>query len=838
MSELPSGTITFLFTDIEGSTKLLHELGTQAFAEALSEHRRVIRDACVRHDGVEVDTQGDAFFLAFATPHGALGAARAIADGLASGPIRVRMGVHTGTPLLTEEGYVGADVHRAARIAAAGHGGQVLVSSATAALVGAGDAPLRDLGEHRLKDLSAAERVHQLGDGEFPSLKTLYRTNLPVPATPFHGRERELRDVVEQLLRDDLRLLTLTGPGGTGKTRLALQAAAEAAESFPDGITWVPLAPLREPALLLPTVAQTLEIRDEPGRQLDELLVSALSGKRTLLLLDNAEHLLPGAAAHVALLAPVAGLVLLVTSRERLQVQSEQLYPVPALEERDGVELFLARARALDPLFASNGDVAELCVRLDNLPLALELAAARTVVFSPAQLLDRLGQRLDLLKGGRDADPRQQTLRATIEWSYDLLDSEEQRLFRALSVFAGGCTYEAAESVGGADPDTLQSLLDKSLLRRRDSDLGPRYWMLETIGEYAAERAAELGEHEPMRDRHLSRFAEETYARSRAARDFQPEARAFLRLEQPNLREALTWCLATGRAEPAQRVLAGAWFYWLIGGLASEGDEWATKVVALPSPATELYGWSLVVAGEFPRFRGDPHRALSLKERAVAIFEQLDPEDRSVRSHLAATHSDLSDVLGQIGDLDRAAEHAEHALAIRRELGLPGGIAHALSGVALVAERRGDLERAASLYEESYALLHEIGKPLEAAADLVYLGNVRRRLGDLDAAREALEEALRRADEAGDLFTRADARAGLGLLAVDEGALEEAVVLLSQATAASRDIGIVLDYAADVDAAIADCRTRLPDELFEAAWARGATADADPPARTRGQSRY
>ena len=424
--DLPTGTVTFLFTDVEGSTRLLHEVGAEAYAKALAEHRRVIREACSANAGVEVDTQGDAFFFAFPSAPAALGAAETLVEGLASGAVQVRVGLHTGTPLVTEEGYVGGDVHRAARIAAAGHGGQVLVSASTASLV---DYELRDLGEHRFKDLSAPERVYQQGEGDFPALKSLYRTNLPVPATPFLGRQRELHEVVSLLCADDVRLLTLTGPGGTGKTRLALQAAADAAERFPDGITWVPLAPLRDPSLLLSTIAQALDVREEPGEPLVAALIDFLKAKRLLVLLDNVEHLLPDAAGDLAHLSSTPGPFMLVTSRERLQLQGEQLYPVPTLLESDGVELFIARARALEPGFDGNGAIGDLCSRLDNLPLALELAAARTTLFSPVQLLERLSHRLDLLKGGRDADPRQQTLRATIEWSYDLLDSDEQRLF-------------------------------------------------------------------------------------------------------------------------------------------------------------------------------------------------------------------------------------------------------------------------------------------------------------------------------------------------------------------------------------------------------------------------
>src|SRR5919108_375996 len=463
--DLPSGTVTFLFTDVERSTDLLRDLGDHEYSQALAEHRRLLRKVFERHGGVEVDTQGDAFFVAFATARGALAAGQDATEALSTGPVQVRIGVHTGTPLVTDEGYVGMDVHRAARIAAAGHGGQVLVSASTAALV---ERELRELGEHRLKDLQAAERIYQLGEDDFPPLKSLYRTNLPVPSTPFLGREAELADVVRLLRRDDVRLLTLTGPGGTGKTRLALQAAAEAADDFPDGLWWISLAPLRDASLLLPAVAHALEVTEQPDRPLAETLTAALRGKNTLLLLDNAEHLLPAAAREIAGVASVVGPVLLVTTRERLQLQGEQLYLVPTLREREGLELFHARARALDPEFAANGAVGELCSRLDNLPLAIELAAARTPLFTPKQLVERLSQRLDLLQAGRDADPRQQTLRATIAWSYDLLDPDEQRLFRGLSVFAGGCTFEAAEEVCEARADTLQSLLDKSLVRRRE----------------------------------------------------------------------------------------------------------------------------------------------------------------------------------------------------------------------------------------------------------------------------------------------------------------------------------------------------------------------------------
>ena len=494
--------MTFLFTDVEGSTRLLHEHG-ERYAELLSEHRRVLRDAFARHGGVEVDTQGDAFFVAFARASDAIGAASGGQAALRDGPISVRMGLHTGEPVVTDEGYVGIDVHRAARIAAAGHGGQVLLSQATHDLV-PGEA-VHDLGEHRLKDLSAPERLFQLGDGEFPRLKTLYQTNLPVPATPFLGRERELDEVVGLLRREDVRLLTLTGPGGTGKTRLALQAAAEVADDLPDGVWWISLAPLRDPALALDAVAKVLDVRERPGFAIEETLVDALAARRALLLIDNAEHLLPQVATDIARLHRSGGANLLVTSRERLQLQGEHAWSVPSLEDHDGAALFTARVRALRPAFTETPATAELCARLDNLPLALELAAARVPIFSPEQLLERLGKGVEL-RGGRDADPRQQTLDATIRWSFDLLGPEERRLFARLAVFAGGCAYEAAEAVCLADADTLQSLIDKSLVRSRETTGGERYWMLETIREFASTELEASDEGDDLRQRHAEFF--------------------------------------------------------------------------------------------------------------------------------------------------------------------------------------------------------------------------------------------------------------------------------------------------------------------------------------------
>ena len=642
-SDLPSGTVTFLFTDVQGSTKLLHELGAEGYADALAEHRRVIREACASEDGVEVDTQGDAFFFAFPTATGALEAAFAFTEALSSGPIAVRVGLHTGTPLLTEEGYVGGDVHRAARIAAAGHGGQVLVSSSTAQLV---ELELADLGEHRLKDLSAPERIYQLGDGDFPALKSLYLTNLPVPATPFLGRERELYEVVELLCADGARLLTLTGPGGTGKTRLALQAAGLSSDVYPDGVWWIPLAPLRDAELVLATAGQMLGSKNG--------LAEHIADKSMLCLFDNFEQVVGAAADVASLLAECPNLHVLVTSREVLRVPGEQAYPVPPLESGEGAELFVARARAADPAFRQDRAVTELCERLENLPLALELAAARVRMLSPQQLLERLAGRLDLLKAGRGVDPRQQTLRATIEWSYDLLEAEEQQLFARLAVFRGGCTLAAAEDVAEADIDNLQSLVDKSLIRVRDD----RFWMLETIREYATERLVGSNEADPIRDRHADFFV--ALAEDASAGDASASS---LDAERDNIRAALDWAGAR-RPKAEARLIGAVAENWVVRGHGREAHE-----------------------------------------RLGAALERYRPRDR-VRARLLTS---LAGVDG-IGE-EEALSYIEDALSLWRELGDASGEASALEMLGWIHDDFGNYEAARLAHEQSLAVRRENGEP-------------------------------------------------------------------------------------------------------------------------------
>ena len=731
-SDLPSGTITFLFTDIEGSTKLLHSLGAEAYADALAEHRRILREAFSAHGGVEVDTQGDAFFVAFPTAPGALWAAAAANEALAAGPIRVRMAIHTGTPLLGPEGYVGVDVHRGARIGAAGHGGQVLVSAATAALLGTDS--LRDLGLHRLKDLSAPERIYQLGADDFAPLKTLYQTNLPIPATPFLGREHELAEVVDLLRRDELRLLTLTGPGGTGKTRLALQAAGEASESFPDGIYWVPLAPLRDPELVLSSVAQALGVKEEPDRPMQNTLSAHLAGK----------HLLPRATAPIAALRDANGLSLLVTSRERLRIRGEQTWPVPPLADKDGTALFVARARAVDPGFTRSAAVGELCARLDELPLAIELAAARTAVFSTEQLLERLSQRLDLLKGERDADPRQQTLRATIEWSHALLAPPEAQLFRGLAVFAGGCTYDAAEQVSGADPDTLQSLLDKSLLRKRDAAYGPRYWMLETIREFAGEQLEQSGEAEPSRRRHAEHFMA-------LAQEAEPNTRSYsagwierLEMEHDNLRAALDYLAGSGEDELVLQLTGALSDFWYYGGHVAEG-------------------WR--------RLEG----ALESEKRPTAAR--------------ASALNGASSMAYMRGDAATARLLAEEALALHRRFGDTSGAAYALNWLGVTFIDEGDFERAEQLVQESVDLFRQAGDELATVAATRTLAFTYYSRGEVERARLLHEANLRRAQALGFKEVEAATLSSLAAIAFDQGRNEDSLALRRANLLAWRDLG-------------------------------------------------
>jgi predicted ATPase/class 3 adenylate cyclase len=717
--DLPTGTVTFLFTDVEGSTRLLHELG-DAYADVLGEHRRMLRECFDRYGGVEVDTQGDAFFVAFAKASDALAAAAAGRDALASGTIRVRIGLHTGETHVVDGGYVGLDVHRAARIAAAGHGGQILVSQSTREL--AGSQSLRDLGEHRLKDLAAPERIYQFGDGDFPPLRSLNATNLPSQPTPFVGRTQELADV--QALLSSHRLVTVTGAGGGGKTRLALQAAAELVEEYPDGVWFVSLAEVRDPLLVESTIAQVVGSPDD--------LQAFLRGKKALVLLDNLEQLLPDAAEIIASLETTV----LATSRTRLNVAAEQEYPVPTLPLDDAVALFSQRARQLKPAFEPDEQVRSIAARLDGLPLALELAAARVKVLTPKQILERLGRSLDLLTSGtHDAPERQRTLRATIGWSHDLLDKAEQELFARLAVFPGSFQLEAAEAICAADLDVLQSLVDKSLLRHTEAG---RFFMLATIREFALLSTSQSSDDVSVRRRHRNYFlelAEGFKARARAAEPRELSVPSFERLEEelPNLRAALAGFFEDEQPDEVLRLGAALSRFWLEGAHYRDALQWLECAPLSDSSVPE------------------ESRAAALSSAGAVAFYVLD-------------------------DVERADSLWQESLSLRRAQGDRAKLGEALSRVASVAWRRGELGRALELHGQALRLFEEVGDQADRMNELHFIGEAHRDLGEFDDAERLLEEAAALARELGADRQLDNTAHSLGDLALDRGDPERALV--------------------------------------------------------------
>ena len=835
MVELPHGTVTLLFTDIEGSTRLLQRLGETLYADALTTHQRLIREAVATHQGYEVDTQGDSFFIAFERARDAVDAAVDAQRALAAYPwpegdtVLVRMGLHTGEPTASGGRYVGVDVHRAARVGDAGHGGQILLSQTTADLVAyelpAGGS-LLDLGQHRLKDLSHPEHLYQLVvpglPTDFPPLRTMdvRPHNLPVQSTPLIGREAEVAAVTALLARDDVRLVTLTGPGGVGKTRLALQVAAELVDRFDDGVFFVALAPVNDPALVICSITQSLGVSDAGDRPLRESLQFALRERELLLVLDNFEQVVVAAPLVTELLAAAPRLKALVTSRATLRIYGEHEYPVPPLPVPDpahlppleqlpeyaAVQLFVQRARAARPDFqltAGNARaVAAICRRLDGLPLAIELAAARVRLLPPPVLLSRLERRLQVLVGGaRDLPPRQQTLRGAISWSYDLLEPGEQTLFRRLAVFVAGCTLEAAEAVGQAIDDLplevldgLESLVSKSLLRQdMRSDGEPCFTMLETIREYAAERLAVSGEEAALQRAHAAYYlalAEEVEPALTG-----PAHETWLKRteeEHDNYRAALGWALRHGETRMALRLAIGLQWFWYFRGHLREGRQWLEAALAMPGTVPpDLRASALSGTGSLATAQGDARRARESLEASLALWREVGDDAWTSRvlhnlgvlallegdearatallEESLALARDLDDPdfaqTGQIlnlaylaiaalsrGDHARATELAQQSLALSRAVGFAPGISEALNTLGWVAVEEGDTARAALLLSESLALLRDTGNRqglpwnLESAAavagSLGYGTRAARLLGAADALRELIGSPL------------------------------------------------------------------------------------------------
>jgi predicted ATPase/class 3 adenylate cyclase len=758
-----------LFSDIEGSTALLKRLGDR-YGEALSAQRALVRAAVSASRGHEMGTEGDSFFVVFETAGDAVGcclsAQRALAayDWPDHVPVRVRMGLHSGEPLRHEDGYIGLEVHRAARIAATAHGGQVVLSDATR-LLGQSKLPAgvsaRDLGFHRLKDIDEPERIYQLvGAGlqdDFPPLKSLgTQTSLPAPTTPLVGRERELEQLCAAITRPDVRLVTLTGTGGVGKTRLALAAAASLAGSFPHGVFFIALAAVHDPEIMWKTLAESLGVSGEGPTA--AAVTAYLGDRRALLVLDNLEQL-DGAAEVVAeLLASSSGVAVLATSRRPLHLPGEHEQQVPALglpgdaevetvAASGAVRLFTQQADMVRPGFTLNesnaADIAAICGRLDGLPLAIELAASRVKLLAPKALLARLDQSLGLAGVDAGRPVRQQTLRNLVAWSYDLLAPDVADVFRRMSVFAGGCDLDALAAVAVAGPDegdhhdALQlasDLMDVSLITVSEgADGEPRLGMLETIRQYALERLEHAGDLDDTRRRqalHYAEFAERAYQQLTSAGPEHLEALDRLEGEHDNLRAALAWTLDPsaeddGRTAVGLRLVLALALFWYRHGYLAEGRRWLERAIELTAedggaPLAQVAHWLGVLLQQ----KGETQGALKFLERSLAIWRDLGDRDEQAREL-----NSLGITQHHLGELNVARSLLEESAAIAREVGSDFRLAAALTNLGQLESDAGDFDRATEVLEEALALDEKQGDMLGVALDQQSLAGVSLRAG-------------------------------------------------------------------------------------------------------------
>jgi len=749
MAELPSGTVSLLFSDIEGSTALLSRLGP-SYVDALDGHREVLRTAWAGHGGTELGTEGDSFFVVFPTAEGAVAAATqaqrelAAFDWSGGEPVRVRMGIHTGTPTVHDGGYVGMDVHRAARIAGAAHGGQVVISSATAELVG-GRLPervdLRDLGNHRLKDIARPERLLQLAieglPGDFPPIKTLgAATSLPTPLTPLVGRDSELAELNSLLSSPQVRLVTLTGPGGSGKTRLAIALAQELVERFPDGVFFVPMAAANDADVMWASIAEVLDV--PPEGRIPPGFLDHVAHRNALFVLDNLEQI-SGADTVVAdLLNHAPKAVAIVTSRKLLTVPGEHVHPVPPLglpegtgqieaEASGAIQLFDQHARKVKPSFtltADNvADVTAICRRLDGLPLAIELAAARVRVLTPKALLARLDNALDIASGNQ-AHSRQKTLRATIAWSYDLLGAKQQGFFRRLGVFAGGADLDAitaitavtADIFGDADSlDLVGELDDASLAIITEGDDGePRLALLQTVADFALDALAAAGDEEEARARHAEYFlllAERLVSELRTNRGMAAQNR--LLTETDNFRAALDWTLqpkavtppSAAQARMGLRLCAKLGWLWTVHTYLPEVRRWTQRALDLDSGAdTPERARVLLAQSGWWDAPADP-RSQALLEQALGICRRLnDP------AGIALALADLADQHIRAGRLDKAAEFAKESVVLAQVSGDSPQLAHSIHVHGRVATEQREFGLAVELFERAQDLNRQRGE--------------------------------------------------------------------------------------------------------------------------------
>ena len=864
MPDLPSGTVTFLFTDIEGSTRLVHALG-DAYAKVRSEHTGIIRSAIAAGDGTEVDTAGDSFFAAFASPQGAVNAAVMAQRDLQAhdwpegARVRVRMGLHTGQGVVSGSHYVGMDVHRAARIADAAHGGQVVVSAATRGLVEhslAVGISLRDLGEHRLKDILHLEHFYDLVvaglPAEFPPPRTLDArpNNLPAQLTSFVGREEQIAEI-RQLL-DRTRLLTLTGPGGTGKTRVALQIAAETLTDYRDGCFFVDLAPITDPALVPAVMARALGVPETPGISIIEGLQAHLRERELLLVVDNFEQVAVAAPVLEQLLTAARRVKALVTSRVVLSLRGEHEYSVPPLQPPDlrlrpdpddlnrfeAVRLFTERALAVQPRFrltAQNAQaVAEITARLDGLPLAIELAATRTKVLPPEELLARLQRSLTLLtSGARTLPERQRTLRGAISWSYDLLTEAERRLFTRLSVFSGGWTLAAAESIARPEEqglDTLgglSSLVDKSLIRADEPNGQPRFSMLDTIREFAEEQLSS-GELEAVRQRHGYYFLEFAgAAEAHLTGADQGEWLTALEREHANLREALRWAVDTDQAQLAQEAAGALWRFWHQHGHLAEGRRWLDEILAMPSgrQPTAARGKALTGAGGISWWQIDHSSARAFYDEALAVERQVGEPARIAE----ALYNDAFAV-GAAGDLQAANRLLEESLDLYRQVDDEQGMARVLVMLVLPDAQAGKWDLVISRIEEAVSIWRHLGERLQLAFDLIWLAFAYGRAARWQSAHQAAVEALSIFREVDNATGIALAFRDLAFLAIWEGRPHDALRFAGAAASLSEKIGggppQGFGGMLEGDPA-AEARSQLGDAEAERSWQEGRDLDVD-----------